>query len=327
MARTHQTLASLFSDCADAVREKAGISSTIIADELPDQIRAIPQGDITLESLSVTENGIYTPSAGHAFSEVDVNVSGGGGGGKTVYLTIANMSNEDSEFIFDGVATVCDSNANRIDNAIAFKANTLRINVRDYQSDNHSTYKTHGALTWQSIPTGVDITLTQDMDVHIDLGTCLLAGTLILMANGTHRKIEDIRVGDLVRGYYGAVRVTACDTDMEKIAPFYDEWYFDNGNIIRTAYMHEFYNVTRGEYRYLKRYATHEDQDFDVGEWEIGDCGLDARGKIVQLLGHAHFMKECRHFTIYTEDNTYYADGLLCGNRKSKKIIMKNGGK
>ena len=37
-------------------------------------------GDITVESLSVTENDTYTAPAGKAYSPVTVNVSGGGGG-------------------------------------------------------------------------------------------------------------------------------------------------------------------------------------------------------------------------------------------------------
>ena len=40
-----------------------------------------PGANITVESLSVTTNGTYTASSGHAYSPVTVNVSGGGGGG------------------------------------------------------------------------------------------------------------------------------------------------------------------------------------------------------------------------------------------------------
>ena len=39
---------------------------------------------VTIESLSVTENGTYTAEAGHAYSPVTVNVSGGGGGGSPI---------------------------------------------------------------------------------------------------------------------------------------------------------------------------------------------------------------------------------------------------
>lgn len=44
MPNTHSTLRGLFSDIADAIREKDGSSGTIVADTFPDAIRAIPTG-------------------------------------------------------------------------------------------------------------------------------------------------------------------------------------------------------------------------------------------------------------------------------------------
>lgn len=38
----------------------------------------IPSGDVTVEELSVTENGTYTAPEGKAYSPVNVNVAGGG---------------------------------------------------------------------------------------------------------------------------------------------------------------------------------------------------------------------------------------------------------
>ena len=45
-------------------------------------------GDITVESLSVTENDTYTAPAGKAYSPVTVNVSGGGGDLSSATVTI-----------------------------------------------------------------------------------------------------------------------------------------------------------------------------------------------------------------------------------------------
>lgn len=52
-------------------------------------------GDITVESLSATENKTYTAPAGKAYSPVVVNVSGGGGGGgdlSTARVTLKNSA-------------------------------------------------------------------------------------------------------------------------------------------------------------------------------------------------------------------------------------------
>lgn len=39
MAETYSTLATLFTDIADAIREKTGDTATIVADDFPDVIR------------------------------------------------------------------------------------------------------------------------------------------------------------------------------------------------------------------------------------------------------------------------------------------------
>ena len=79
MPNTHETLTSLFSDIADAIRAKTGGTADIAADTFPTAISAIPTGgeDITVEPLSVTANGTYTAPTGKAYSPVTVNVPTG----------------------------------------------------------------------------------------------------------------------------------------------------------------------------------------------------------------------------------------------------------
>lgn len=60
-------------DIANAIRQKRGVSTRYQPSQMPDAIRAITTAD--LEALSVTSNGVYTPSAGKdGFSQVTVNV-------------------------------------------------------------------------------------------------------------------------------------------------------------------------------------------------------------------------------------------------------------
>ena len=62
MANKHETLASLFTDTADAIREITGTSEKIIADNFPDIIREISVGidtsDATIEAAEVMNNEI-----------------------------------------------------------------------------------------------------------------------------------------------------------------------------------------------------------------------------------------------------------------------------
>lgn len=60
-------------DIANAIRQKRGVSVRYQPSQMPDAIRAITTAD--LEALSVTSNGVYTPSANKdGFSQVTVNV-------------------------------------------------------------------------------------------------------------------------------------------------------------------------------------------------------------------------------------------------------------
>lgn len=65
MPNTHSTLRGLFSDIADAIREKDGSSGTIVADTFPAAIRAIPTGggggaEPSLDDITVTTLGTAT---------------------------------------------------------------------------------------------------------------------------------------------------------------------------------------------------------------------------------------------------------------------------
>lgn len=70
---------------------------TVISDtEVVEQTKEDPYceegggGDVTVEALSVTENGTYTAPTGKAYSPVMVNVSGGGGDFSTATVTVTN---------------------------------------------------------------------------------------------------------------------------------------------------------------------------------------------------------------------------------------------
>ena len=61
MPNVHSTLTSLFSDIADAIRAKTGESGTIVADEFPDAIAAIPSGGtLDLGYLTFTGTAAFT---------------------------------------------------------------------------------------------------------------------------------------------------------------------------------------------------------------------------------------------------------------------------
>lgn len=56
MANTHENLASLFTDIANAIREKSGISGAIVAHAFPDAIRNISSGIDTSDTTATAED-------------------------------------------------------------------------------------------------------------------------------------------------------------------------------------------------------------------------------------------------------------------------------
>ena len=63
-----------------AIRTALGVQTQYELDDMPAAIGSIGGGGVTVEALSVTDNGTYTAPSGKAYSPVTVNVSGGSSG-------------------------------------------------------------------------------------------------------------------------------------------------------------------------------------------------------------------------------------------------------
>ena len=76
MPNEHETLGSLFTDIADAIRAKTGGSASITADNFPSEIASIPSGGGTLITKNITANGTYNAEDDDAdgYSSVTVDV-------------------------------------------------------------------------------------------------------------------------------------------------------------------------------------------------------------------------------------------------------------
>ncbi|MCQ2077029.1 MAG: hypothetical protein MJZ20_08430 [Bacteroidaceae bacterium] len=80
MPNEHETLTELFTDIADAIREKTGETATIKADDFPAAIADIETGGGGITptgTITITENGTHDVTQ---YASALVNVAGGGGG-------------------------------------------------------------------------------------------------------------------------------------------------------------------------------------------------------------------------------------------------------
>lgn len=202
---THTSLASLFTDIANAIRAKTGGSSQIVADNFPSAIASIPSGGggSTLGTKTITTNGTYyAASDGYdGFSSVVVNVSGGGGGNTWSVANISAPADLDDNFIaFDaygisgGVgALILYSKASRTPQAnriisLAYGTGSTKISYFDssgsnfIQSNGVSVSVTGGAII-------IDVTNTNLLIADNNYGLIVVyggSGTLSLRnANAT----------------------------------------------------------------------------------------------------------------------------------------------
>lgn len=146
---------------------------------------------------------------------------------------------------------------------------------------------------------------------------CLTGDTLITMSDGTQKRIDQIQRGDyvlsmdengnLVPGY-----VYYSDSDMNKTHTHYDRFVFSDGTEIKVVHRHRFYNM--------------EEQKFiHLDAWYIGDHALKENGDIVELT-EKHLRDyegdPINHYTIFCKHNIYFANGIMCGNRFSKPLLL-----
>lgn len=140
------------------------------------------------------------------------------------------------------------------------------------------------------------------------VGSCLEVSTAIAMADGTTKRVADVKVGDKVLSIDPLTGEKTVDTVTETAHGWKDRrdiWTFGDGTTVTTVGRHRFYDVDLGEFLYLEA-------------WEPGEGARAADGCKVRLVGHERVEGRTEYATIWTENyNNYFAGGLLAGNRRS----------
>lgn len=183
-------------------------------------------------------------------------------------------------------------------------------------SDSWFRIRPIGSDTWHSLSKNEVYTLTADCELQFGFGSCLLKGTMITMFDNTRIPIENIRVGDMVKGRDNKPkRVIKSQYGQRNFNSNYAIWKIETPNgitEIKTTFKHEFYNETKNKMCYL----TYEEEV--KNKFEIGDNFINENGELCKLISYEVKNEACQHFSIWCEDNLYYANGLLSGNRHSK---------
>ena len=172
--------------------------------------------------------------------------------------------------------------------------------------------KDAGTLTLSNPTANVTFSIDGDYSSGI---VCLTGDMLITLADGSQKRIDEITLEDKVLSYNPETMrleedtITYCDSDRIKTDKKYDIYTFSDGTIIKTVHRHRFYNVERQAMTYMD-------------EWKIGEHAINIDGTEIELVNHETVKKIIRHFTIFTKNQNYFANGLLSGNRYTNKMNL-----
>lgn len=157
------------------------------------------------------------------------------------------------------------------------------------------------------------LTLTGDITVDSADFACLTGDTLITLTDGTQKRIDELTLSDKVLSYnpstmqLEADEITYTDSKEDKSFTEYTRYIFSDNTEIKTVHRHRFYNMERQAMTYMD-------------EWKIGEHAIKQDGTVVELISSELIKETVKHYTIFTKNQNYFANGLLSGNRHTESM-------
>ena len=141
-------------------------------------------------------------------------------------------------------------------------------------------------------------------------GVCLSGDTLITIADGTERRLDELTGSELVLG--GDLR----PAHILRLArgmwsPSHTLYHFDDETTIDEIHEHRFYNVDQGFWQKLKN-------------WHIGDHAKHLDGGTPALVSVEPVAERAEMFGIWVERGSYWANRLLSGDASANRPLLAN---
>ena len=160
-------------------------------------------------------------------------------------------------------------------------------------------------VSWQGYPPASDSNPGEGGDEPV----CLSGDTLITMADFSQKRLDEIVDQDYVLGIDGEPNKILY-IKRNFYSSYHTLYYFDDGTIIDETYEHRFYNKTQGFWQKLKC-------------WNIGDVAVKVNKEETKLIKKEIKKERVENFGLFTEDGTYYANGLLSGGAQCNRPLLK----
>lgn len=171
----------------------------------------------------------------------------------------------------------------------------------DKSDDPYYNFEVRG---YTADPQGV---MTITVDVYE--ARCLSGDTLITLADGTVRRLDELAVGDIVLGGDGqparVLRLGRGAWNDQHIL-----YHFDDGTTIDEIHEHRFYNIDQGGFwQKLKN-------------WRIGDRARRQDGGETVLVAVERIGEPAEMFGLWVERGSYWAGGLLSGDASANQALL-----
>lgn len=154
-----------------------------------------------------------------------------------------------------------------------------------------------------------------DCSFEVEGSKCFTPDTLITLSDHTQKRIDQLSLSDKVLSYNPKTQkleedeITYTDSKEDKEFTEYDIWTFEGGYEVKTVYRHRFYNIERQAMVYMD-------------EWKLGEHAYTLDGKEIALLSHKNIKEKTKHYTLFTKNQNYFANGLLSGNRYTEQLNL-----
>lgn len=163
---------------------------------------------------------------------------------------------------------------------------------------------------WCLTETGGTLTVEVSGSYSDDQPVCLSGDTMITMADGSGKRLDELEVGDALMAGDGSP-TTVVRTGRDIWRPFHTLYHFEDGTVIDEISVHRFYNVEQGFWQKLHL-------------WNIGEHAQRLDGTQVALVRVERVDEEAECFGLWTESDDYFANGLLSGNAGANRDLLEN---
>lgn len=150
---------------------------------------------------------------------------------------------------------------------------------------------------------------------------CLTGDTLITMADGSIKRLDEIVLGEEVLHFdFSTKSLVPCkvirlDNEDYRVSDQYDKFVFSDGTEIKAVNSHCFYNY---DHKHM----------VDIFKWDIGDRAYSQNGELISLVSRETVSEQIRYYNIVVDSGpvygtNYFANGLMsgdCANGDSNKI-------